>query len=162
MNKFALVFCLILIMNFSQEDEINLDYESIYDLLINVFKGLSATDENLCANYFVINKPKVLEIIRSLIEELKSGKSFFSVIRGYAYKFLNIGNILNDCRIMHLISSFKKLLSLEGIKAMGGRISKNAETLYDYFEIIKSAKGLDNKLVYVGKCLKIILDIYVH
>ena len=104
----------------------------------------------------------MLKTIRNLIEELKSGKSFLSVMRDYAYKFLNIGNILNDCRIMHLISSFKKLLSLEGIKAMGGRISKNAETLYDYFEIIKSAKGLDNKLVYVGKCLKIILDIYVH
>ena len=47
MNKFALVFCLILIMNFSQEDQINLDYGNIYDLLINVFKGLSATDRGL-------------------------------------------------------------------------------------------------------------------
>ena len=84
MNKFALVFCLILIMNFSQEDEINLDYESIYDLLINVFKGLSETDKVLCANNFVINKPEVLKTIRNLIEELKSGKSFLSVMRDYA------------------------------------------------------------------------------
>ena len=32
----------------------------------------------------------------------------------------------------------------------------------DYFEKLKSVEGLDNKLVYVGKCLKIILDIYVN
>ena len=134
----------------------------IYDLLINVFKGLSATDRGLWANNFVMSKPEVLKIIRNLIEELKSGKSFSNLLPGYTYKFLNIGNIFNDCRIIHLISSFKKLLSLEGIKAMGGRISKNAETLYDYFEIIKSAKESDKKLVYVGKCLKITLDIYVH
>ena len=90
--------------------------------------------EAYAPNNFVMSKPEVLKIIRNLIEELKSGKSFSNLLPGYTYKFLNIGNIFNDCRIIHLISSFKKLLSLEGIKALGGRISKNAEALYDYFE----------------------------
>ena len=33
--------------------------------------------------------------------------------------------------------------------------------LFEYVQKIKSTKGLADKLVYVGKCLKIILNIYV-
>ena len=58
MNKFALVFFLLLIVNFSQEDEIKVNDENIYDLVVNVIKGLSANDEGLCAN--VLKKTKKL------------------------------------------------------------------------------------------------------
>ena len=162
MNKFALVFFLLLIVNFSQEDEINVNYENIYDLVVNVIKGLSANDEGLCANVFIKNKDTMLSVVRSVIEELKKGKGLMDVIGGYAIQLLGVENLLSDCRVFSLISSVKDLLSVEGIKAIGDRISEKADTLYDYFQKLKSAKGLDNKLVYVGKCLKIILDIYAQ
>ena len=66
------------------------------------------------------------------------------------------------CKISILIPAFNNVLSLEGIKRIGDRISKNAGTLYEYVQKIKITKGLADKLVYVGKCLKIILNIYVN
>lgn len=162
MNKFALVFCLILIVNFSQEVEINVNFENVYNYLINILKGLSSTNENKCANVLISNKSRVLSIVQSLIDELKSGKKFGSLITSYSTKLLSIKNLGNDCRIFHLIPVFNKMLSLEGIKGIGDRILKNAKTLYDYIEKLKTVKGLADKLVYVGKCLKIILNIYVN
>ena len=162
MNKFAWVFFLLLIVNFSQEDEIKVNDENIYDLVVNVIKGLSANDEGLCANVLKKNKKTILIIIRSVIEDLKLDKGLFDVISSYIVGLLSIENASTDCRVLSLISSFKNLISVKGIRGIGDRISEKAETLYDYFQKLKSAKGLDNKLVYVGKCLKIILDIYVY
>ena len=149
-------------MNFSQEDEIKVNDENIYDLVVNVIKGLSANDEGLCANVLKKNKKTMLIIIRSVIQDLKRGKGLMDVISSYIVGLFSIENFSTDYRVFSLISSFKNLLSVKGIRGIDDRISKKAETLYDYFQKLKSAKGLDNKLVYVGKCLKIVLDIYVQ
>ena len=162
MNKFALVFCLILIVNFSQEAETNISYENVYNYLFNILKGLSLSNENKCANVLTTQKVRMLSIVRSLIDELKLGKKFSDVRMAYYTKILGIKNLGNDCRIFKLIPEFTKMLSVGGIQQIGDRIIKNAQTLYDYVEKIKTVKGLDDKFVYVGKCLKIILNIYVN
>ena len=162
MNKFALVFCLILIVNFSQEAEINTSYENVYNYLINIFKGLSANNENLCAKVLISNKSKMLSILPSAINDLKSGKQFNELIKDYSPKILTISNISKDCRYTYFISALSNISTLNGIKGIGDRIIKNAQTLYDYVEKIKTAKELADKLVYVGKCLKIILNTYVY
>ena len=104
----------------------------------------------------------MLIIIRSVIEDLKLDKGLFNVIKTYLFPLHRIENFSTDCRFFDLLTSFKDLISVKGIRGIGDRISEKAETLYDYFQKLKSAKGLDNKLVYVGKCLKIVLDIYVQ
>jgi len=162
MNKFALVFCLLLIVNFSQEVEINLNYETIYDALTNIIKGLSATNEGLCANVFIKNKSKMLNIVERVIDDLKSGKKFSDLLGTYSIELLGIENLLTDCRVFSLVPAVTDLISLNGIKGIGDRIYKNAETLYDYVQKFKSTPGLGDKLVYVGKALKIVLDIYVQ
>ena len=136
--------------------------ENIYDLVVNVIKGLSANDEGLCANVLKKNKKTMLITIRSVIEDLKWDKGLFDVIKTYLFPLHRIENFSTDCRFFDLLTSFKDLISVKGIRGIGDRISEKAETLYDYFQKLKSAKGLDNKLVYVGKCLKIVLDIYVQ
>ncbi len=93
MNKFALVFFLLLIVNFSQEDEIKVNDENIYDLAVNVIKGLSANDEGFCANVFIKNKDTMLIIIRSVIQDLKRGKGLMDVISSYIVGLLRIENV---------------------------------------------------------------------
>ena len=162
MNKFALVFYLILIVNFSQEEEINVNYENIYDLLINLLKGMSITNENLCANSFVRNRSKITKIIQMVIEGLKSGKEVVNVLSVCVTQLLQINNFFSDCRFKTLIQELRNIFTFEGIKGIADRMSKNVGTLYEYVQKIKITKGLADKLVYVGKCLQIILNIYVN
>ena len=161
MNKFAFVFCLLLIVNFSQEAEINLSYETIHDAITNILKGLSLTNEGLCANVFVKSKSKILNLVERYVKDLKSGKKSSDLLNTYSIELLGIENFLTDCRVFSLVPLIPDLISLNGIKGIVDRINKNAQTLYDYVQKIKATKGLDDKLVYVGKALKIILDLYV-
>ena len=75
---------------------------------------------------------------------------------------MGINDFLPDCRVFTFVPVVTDLISVNGIKGIGDRINKNAQTLYDYVQKIKDTKGLDDKLVYVGKALKIILDFYVN
>ena len=161
MNKFALVFCLLLIMDFSQE-QISINIESLYDLLINVFKGMSATDECRCANIFVENKTKMVKVINTIIEDIKAGQDFSSCLAILSFELISIDNFLNDCRLISIMPVINTLFCEDGIKLLGNRIANNSKTIFNLINEMKSVIELPDKLKILGQILRIILDFYVQ
>ena len=161
MNKFSLFFLILLIINFSQNEEFNINIENIYDSIVYVLRGISKTEKYLCANIFVQNKPKMIQSITYLIEEFKISQDFSNLIAGLGVEIIGIDNSLTECRLLNIISVLNCFFSKEGIKEMGERISNNSKTIVNLVNITKNNTGLPDKLINLGKILKIILDFYV-
>ena len=161
MKKFALVFCLLLIINFSQE-QVNISYENIYDLLINLFRGMSATEECKCAKVFVENKTRMLKAVNSLIEDLKAGQDFSSSIAILSIDLMSIDNFLTDCRLINIMPVINTLFCQDGIKLIGNRLVKNSKAISNLFSNLKSVSEFSDKLKILGQILRVILDFYVQ
>ena len=155
MNKYALLICFSLLLNFSIELTSD-DYENYYDILLSIAEGMTNTNEARCVNHIVQNKAIILNVIQSLAETIEEGGDLISS----ASECLN--NLLflyDDCNLENIVLAIMGLNSQVGIQNLGYSIAQNAHSIY---LIVKDIGDSDNKVVEFGKILSIILNIYVY
>ena len=162
MNKFALFLCIILVFSYSkciEEDQLN----TLYDYLVELLKGFSKDGNNECAKIFINNRSKMISIIKKILKDLQDGTQLIQIATKYLQDLLIMdSSILTKCQVLGWDSVLKKFKNLEEIKKMGENIHDNASDILDLYKEMKQAKGLLNKLFYVGKFLAIVLNFNVY
>ena len=162
MKKFAIFLCFILLVNISHQEEQFDFYEKIYDFVTNVLKGLADTNERKCGNGFVQYKPQLLVVFKSLMNDFLNGEELDQLIRNYRNQLKTIGTIDVDCKFDEFIIQLGNLKTLNGITQVGYRIRDQASQFFDYMKDMKEEKEFNDKIVIVGKILKIVFNISVN
>ena len=162
MNKFALLLCFLLAVNYSicQDTE---EIEKYYDYAVELLKGFSKNGQNTCANFFSVHRKQVISIVKAAIEEIKAGAQLTSLALKYVGQLLNLdSSVATTCNLFGILPLVNKFNSVDEIKAIGQRITSNAQTIYDNIQLAKNAEGLKSKLLYIGKILSIVLNFNVY
>ena len=164
MNKFSLLLCLILVLNYSTQISISDDViDKYYDYLVEAFKGLSLEGNNECANRFISHKTDLIRIIKSVKKDIEDGEDIVTLAAKYMVDLLTVdSSIITKCNLLGLVPLIKKFDDVDEIKGMGKAISDNAQTILDNIRKVKSAEGLLNKVQYIAKILGIVINFYVY
>ena len=161
-NKCILLFFFLLIFNFSlSQDILNYDEKKLFNLLLNIIRGLTDSDENICVNTVLKNEEDITIILRDFRRDLQNGKSFTNLVIPYGLKILGITELISNCKILSLLNIYNQVTTKEGIKDIGFSIYNNPENILKVIYKIKTAKGLDNKIKYVGRLFSIIFTFSV-
>ena len=161
MNKFVLLLCFLLFLNYSKCEETP-NYELYYDYLVKVLQGLCPNAEAECAAIFINRKSQLLPIFTNIITDFKNGEETSNIITKYVLKLMAIdGNLLTKCNIVNLYSVMRIFDSVESIQSLGTRISQRSQQILTNINNFRSVEGLENKLFYVGRILSLVLDFNV-
>ena len=160
MNKFALLLCFLLIANISAEEKDMV--ERIYNIVINILKGMSEKGDNSCANIFVNKKGEIFPIFKELVNEVKSGKSLSEVVSSYGLRLLAVEDLAVNCKAFALFELFTKMTSKEGIKDIGASIQSHAGDISNYFSQMKATKEIEKKVIIAGKIFAKIFNLQVY
>ena len=155
MNKYALLICFSLLLNFSIELTSD-DYENYYDILLSIAEGMTNTNEARCVNHIVQNKTIILNVIQSLAETIEEGGD---LINSASECLNNLLFLYDDCNLENIVLAIMGLNSQVGIQNLGYSIAQNSHSIY---LIVKDIGDSDNKVVEFGKILSIILNLYVY
>ena len=162
MNKIAffLLYTILQFLKFFWIEWWTLD--KVYDLLIEVFKGMCQNDKKECATAFTKNKDQLILIIKEIIEEIKNGEEFASILMKYSVKLLMIDDIGTKCNIIYILRIITKFQSADGIRDIGETIKNNADELYKYIQVILTGETTEAKLYALGKILALIFNYYIN
>ena len=163
MNKIAVFLCFILFFNFSNSFELNDEtLDTVYDLLVEVLKGMCQNDKKECATAFAKNKDQLIVIIKEIMEEIKNGEEFGTILMKYSVKLLLIDDIGTKCNIIYILRVINKFQSADGIRDIGETIKNNADELYKYIQVILTGETTEAKLYAVGQILALLFNYYVN
>lgn len=165
MNKFIILLLFIIFFNHSNSQEISDEkLDQIYDKVIFVLKGMSQNEKNQCFQVFMNNKQKLINLIKSIINEYEKGdKDFISkILLNYGVPFFLIDNVGSKCNLINIQKAWDRLTTEYGIKEIGKAISNNSEVISNNTQIVKNDEKSENKFIALGKIISIILDFYVN
>jgi len=98
---------------------------------------------------------------KSLMNDFLNGEELDQLIRNYRNQLKTIGTIDVDCKFDEFIIQLGNLKTLNGITQVGYRIRDQASQFFDYMKDMKGEKEFNDKIVIVGKILKIVFNISV-
>ena len=162
MSKFALLLCFLLVVNYSLCQESD-PISKYYDYLVELLKGFSKNDQHLCSDFFALHRNDVIPIVQSGLAQIQAGESLASIALGLVGKILSIdSSVGSSCNLWGLIPLINTFNHEDEIKNIGKRISDKAGEIFTNIGLIKEAEGLNNKLVYIGRILSIVLNFFVY
>ena len=164
MNKiFFFLILFIINLNYFKCNNITvINEESIYNYFLNLLKGLSISEERECVKNYLENKEDILILMKDFYKEFKKGKGVLNIVIPYTMKLLGIGDLVSKCNVLTILDQYNKITSNDGIKEIGYSIYINADYIYQLSLKLRNIKGFENKLIFLGKILSIILNIYVY
>ena len=133
--------------------------EAIYDKVIMILKGMSETDESKCYEVYNYEKREfVLNTTTQIISEIQQGKSIEIIILQH---FGEINTQLGNCIISfyNLFLKFyddKERINLIG--DFGSNILEKNESFYNASSKFVKERGIDKKLVIIGKIISVITN----
>ena len=162
MNKFSIFFCLLFLINVSNQIQIEqIISPIIYDKLLLIIKGMSNPDKQNC---YTITKNYKDGILAS-ISEISPGQSFFDIFQIFM-RFLPLSvttSLLSDCKVLYLLNLYEDFSNddkrIELVETLGGNINRNSLQFFEGSSNFVKVRGLDAKLVLLGKVLGAITDI---
>ena len=154
MNKFSFAIFFLLLFNYS----LNLDEESLYYIIINLFKGLSLSENSQCINVCEKNKNEIMKILADMINELNEGKSITNLILPYGLKLFALKDFIAKCQIVTILDIYNRIVTKDGIKEIGNGMYNNANEI---FGLINQSKD-EGIFFIIGKMLSIVLNIYIN
>ena len=154
MNRFYFAICFLLLFNCS----LNLNAETLYDIIINIFKGLAISENSQCIDICESNKEEIMKLLTDMINEFKKGKPFTSLVLPYGMKLFAIKDLMTKCQILTILDIYNRLITKEGIKGIGNGVYNNADEIYGYIKQSKE-KGI---FLTIGKLLSVVLNVYVN
>ena len=162
MSKFALLLCFLLVVNYSLCQESD-PISKYYDYLVELLKGFSKNDQHLCSDFFALHRNDVIPIVQSGLAQIQAGESLASIALGLVGKIISIdSSVGSSCNLWGLIPLINTFNHEDEIKNIGKRISDKAGEIFTNIGLIKEAEGLNNKLVYIGRILSIVLNFFVY
>ena len=159
MNKFTLILVFFLLVNLSQSAD---KTDMIYEIVTEIARGMSSTGEGRCAKVLTDSKDELLAKFEKLKKDLEAGKQLSSLMISLGIELLGIKGMTTDCKIMDFLTVYTDVTTVDGIKKIALNIKKNAEKIAEYASSMKSATGLSNKMVFVGKILSLALNKSVY
>ena len=154
MNKFALLLCLIVL---TQQATV----EEIYDKAIYFFKGFADGTNYKCYNVFVSQRTTMINLINTIISEVKAGKSIKDAVMGHVGDFMKVPNLMDHCKVITLATKLIGFYSEKGIKDIGYALVNHNTDIYSYIQKIVSEKEYEVKAEYAGKLFKTITGLSV-
>ena len=162
MNKFALLLCFLLAVNYSMCQDPEL-VDKYYDYLVEALKGFSKDGKNSCSNFFAVNRNEVVQLVKNAMAEMQAGSDLLTVAIKYVGLLINLdSSVATTCNLFGILPLLNKFSSAEEIKGIGERISSNSKEIYQLIQSVKSVEGLKNKMQYFGKILALVLNFYVY
>ena len=76
-------------------------------------------DKKECATAFTKNKDQLILNIKEIIEEIKNGEEFASILMKYSVKLLMNDDIGTKCNIIYILRVIIKFKSADGIRDIG-------------------------------------------
>ena len=161
MNKFVLLLCFLLFLNFSKCEE-TINYEQYYDYLVKVLQGLCPNGEAECAAIFINHKSQLLPLLTNIINDFINGDDTTTIMARYMFSIMAIDtSLLTKCNIADLIGVMRTFDSVESIQALGNRIANKSQQILSNVQLLQGVEGLENKLFYVGRILSLVLGFTV-
>ena len=162
MKKF-LFFILFIYLTYSNCNDLAIINEkSIYNYILYLLKGFAISEKSECIKNYLENKEDILILMKEFYKEIKNDRGLFNVIIPYTMKLLGIGEIVSKCNVLAILDIYNKITSNDGIKEIGYSIYINADYIHKLTLKIKYSQGYETKLIFLGKILSIILNIYVN
>ena len=159
MNKFGLLL-LVLTIGVSVQ-QTNIDINKLYDKFAILVRGLANSEDYKCSATLVSKKAEMLGIINKILAEIKAGKKFKDAVYAHLFDFLGVDGLGTNCNLFKVADTLLGLMNEAGIKKIGNNIANNSKAIYGLFNDILTKESLDDKLVAVGKIIKIVTNIYV-
>jgi hypothetical protein len=167
MKKLRLFFFVLFIINFSEVIEIDQRiYEGIYDKAILIVKGMTDDSdplkEPLCYNTLKNGKDKFLPIFLGIIDKCKNGIDYtclWSIIPAFEDDFLN------DCKVYDIVTALVSYIPFDSknnkirlIRDIGNNTQINKQLFFEGSSNFVKVRGIDGKLVLVGKVFSAMLN----
>ena len=159
MNKLGLLLCFLFIVNISAEEEKDM-VGKVYDIIINLLEGMSK--EKRCSRIFQTKKDQIFPIIKEAVNDFKNGQSFSELVVSYGFRLLAVEDLAVECKAFTLFELFSKVTSKDGIKDIGVTIQERANDIYKLVSLLKTTKGIENKVKIAGEIFAIILKFKVY
>ena len=159
MNKFGLLL-LVLTIGVSVQ-QTNIDINKLYDKFAILVRGLANSEDYKCSATLVSKKEQMLGIINKILAEVKAGKKFKDAVYAHLFDFLGVDGLGSNCNLLKVANTLLNLMNEAGVKTIGNNIANNSKAIYGLFNDILTKESLDDKLVAVGKIIKIVTNIYV-
>ena len=161
MNKFFVVFLLFLVSVKAQDTT----EDTIYAAVVALFKGMAETEEAKCYGVLTNNKPKILEIINTAIDEAKAGTPIETVVQNAALKLMGIDGLISECNVLAMPAIITKFTTKEGLVEIFQTCIDNIDDIFSWGQKIK--EGIQNKdynaaAEALGHILSIALDFKVN
>ena len=169
MNKFGIFLILLLTIEISTE--IDLDdktMEGIYDKLLLIIQGMSINEKGNCLTLLTEKKENFIVIFNKLISAFLNGEELKGLIGDIINFIVSLGikdytTLDNDCHIMklfNLYTSFKNdNTRIKFFEDMGTNISKNSTIIQKEGSRFVFKRGINEKIVLIGKMARPILNI---
>ena len=156
MNKFSIFFCLLFLINVSNQSQIEqIISPIIYDKVLLIIKGMSNSGEQNCYNLCKMYKEGILASISAISPGDNYGKIFLILLR-FLPKDIPI-SLLTSCKIANIYQLYNEFSDddtrINLVEKLGKNIKDNCEQFFEGSSNFVKVRGLDAKLVLLGKVL---------
>ena len=104
MNKSGLIFCFLFVISYIQAQETN--ETIIFDMIVNITKGLTDNNEYKCTNILKNNREKLLNVTMAFVN---NSSDLSSALFTGAAQLLFVRGFATDCNVGKNLLNVKKL-----------------------------------------------------
>ena len=162
MNKLELFFCLLLVISFTQTEEIDeYNVTELYDKFTIIAKGMAETNETKCS-YILINYRKtIFPVVKAVFENFNDKEKLNKIFTAAALPLMMIPNIVKDCNLNKIIDTLPKFINLKAdeIKNIGQTVIDHADELEQIVKEFFGSTEIEGKYIAAGKIIRIITGI---
>ena len=131
MRKYALIFCFLIILLFSNEIPVE-QFNQYYDYAVLLLRGLSGknkTDEQLCGEYLEKNKKSLSPLFKEIIEKFQNNTlTFLEFMFKYYTPLQPVDSVCDILTLLGIYLNFKdndnEQYRIETLRAIGQSLAK--------------------------------------
>ena len=146
MNKSGLIFCFLFVISYIQTQET--DETIIFDMIVNITKGLTDNNEYKCTNILKNNREKLLNITMAFINNssdlssaLFDGAAHLLFVRGFATD-CNVGKNLLNVKELSKDNDLITEIFTEFLLLLSKKKEISEEKLINFGESIRNRTGI--------------------
>ena len=167
MNKFTISLLLILVLNTSSVISIDQKLiENIFDKVMIILEGMTEPEakEKKCINYLIKNKPSILNLAVQILPVIDN----IAIVSQKMLEFIGknpsaISVFYSSCAAERFIELYNKSIDdkkrIYLIEEIGERVKKRVDEFHEASSNFVKVRGIDGKLILLGKIISIFFDL---
>ena len=167
MKKFIISLLIILVINASNAISMDQNFmENIYDKIMVILEGVTDPKANKkeCVNFLIKNKPNILNLAIQVIPVIEDSDKVTQIMADFIIKYPSALSILiSNCdglRFKELYRySIDDELRIDLIAEIGNYIKQNVDEFNEASSNFVNVRGIDGKLILLGKIISIMFNI---